>query len=350
MAALGLVPVPGLTILDELPEGFLDCSPPDLHRLLPGPTLIELPGRRATPLFVSVLLHGNEDSGLIAVQQILKAYSGKTLPRALMLLVGNVAAARHGLRCLDGQPDYNRIWPGGPDHTGTAEAMAMAQAHDRVIEREAFAAIDLHNNTGLNPQYGVVCDLDARTLQLATLFSRIAVWFRGMPGTQTASLAGKIPAITAECGQPSVPANAESAARLVEAALNLAEYSGQPVRPEDIDLYHTLAIVRVRPEVTISFGGENADLRFDPKLDHLNFRELEAGTVLGKTNQTMPLDVVDEYGCDVSAEFFTTDSGVLRLRRNAMPAMLTSEEQIIRQDCLCYLMERVPAELAGHIS
>src|SRR5579864_3080808 len=101
-------PVCGLPILDALPDGFLDCDARDLHLLLSGPTLIELEGERGPPLFVSVLLHGNEDSGLDAVQRVIRDYLGRPPPRSLMLLVGNVEAARYGLRRLDCQPDYNR--------------------------------------------------------------------------------------------------------------------------------------------------------------------------------------------------------------------------------------------------
>ena len=32
---------------------------------------------------------------------------------------------------------------------------------------------------------------------------------------------------------------------------------------------------------------------------------------------------------------------MLRLQREAMPAMLTLDARAVRQDCLCYLMERV---------
>ena len=105
----------GLAILEALPGGFLDCGARDLHLMLNGPTLIELAGERGPPLFVSILLHGNEDSGLGAVQRVIRNYQDGPLPRSLMLLVGNVEAACHGLRRLDGQPDYNRIWPGTPN-------------------------------------------------------------------------------------------------------------------------------------------------------------------------------------------------------------------------------------------
>jgi succinylglutamate desuccinylase len=83
--------------------------------VLPGPALIHLPGRRIPPLFVSVLLHGNEDTGWLAAQSVLKKYATVELPRALSLFIGNVEAARTGLRRLDGQPDYNRVWPGSEE-------------------------------------------------------------------------------------------------------------------------------------------------------------------------------------------------------------------------------------------
>jgi hypothetical protein len=328
-----------LTRLEALPDGFLDCPARELHRLFPGPALVELPGRREAPLFVSVLQHGNEDTGLNAVQQVLRAHAGKELPRALMLMVGNVAAAREGQRRLDRQPDYNRVWPGAPDLAGTPEGRAMAEVHERVLARKAFAAVDLHNNSGLNPHYGVVCSLDAPTLHLAALFSRIAVWFTGLPGTQTASFAGRLPAITAECGLPGKAANAEHAAHFLGGLLHLAEFPAQPVHRQDLDLYHTLAVVRVRPEVGLSFGEADAELELDPALDHLNFRELAAGTRFGATSHEMPLEVVDEQGRDLAAEFFSTEGGELRLKRAAIPAMLSCNERIVRQDSLCYLME-----------
>ena len=39
---------------------------------------------------------------------------------------------------------------------------------------------------------------------------------------------------------------------------------------------------------------------------------------------------------------FPIQGGVLRLQRAAMPPMLTLDERVVRQDCLCYLMERLP--------
>ena len=331
-----------LTVRETLPERFLDTPAGELHHLLPGPTLIHLPGRRQTPLFVSVLLHGNEDTGVVALQNLLRSYGGRSLPRALSLLVGNVAAARVGVRRLDQQPDYNRVWPGSTVHTASPEYAAMREVFHLIEARGVFASIDIHNNTGLNPHYCVVNRLDQAALHLALLFSRTVVWFRGLAGTQTAAFSSICPALTIECGKPGWAANEAHAAGFIEACLHLSQFPSHDVREHELDLYHTVATVRVPAQASFGFGDALADVDFDPQLDHMNFRPLDPGTVFGRTRLQQPIDVRDESGGEVTAEFFDCRDGVIRLRRAATPAMLTLDERVVRQDCLCYLMERLP--------
>ena len=330
-----------LTLRDDLPPGFLDARASELDGLLGGPTLIELPGDREAPLFVSIMMHGNEDVGLGAIQRVLRELGGRRLPRALMLLVGNVQAAARGVRRIDGQPDFNRVWPGTLDHVGTAEARAMAEVHERIIARRAFAAIDLHNNTGRNPFYSVICEHTPEVVALASHFAQRAVLFRGVPGTQTASLAGHVPAMTAECGRPGRPAHEEAAARFVLDVLASDSLSPPNGAGEPLDLYHTLGVVRVRPEVSLSFDGEAAELRLEPDIDRLNFVATAPGETLGRARHPMPLTMTDEKGRDVASDFFTVKEGELRLTRPVTPAMLTGDPRIVRQDCLGYLMERL---------
>ena len=75
-------------------------------------------------LFVSVLLHGNEDAGLKALQRLLRKYRGRPLPRAMSVFVGNVHAAAAGVRHLPEQPDFNRIWAHSDDHVSPYHQMA----------------------------------------------------------------------------------------------------------------------------------------------------------------------------------------------------------------------------------
>ncbi len=330
-----------LTTLETLPERFLDTPAHALHRILPGPTLIHLPGRRPQPLFVSVLLHGNEDSGVVALQSVLRTHAQRPLPRALSILVGNVAAARAGLRRLDGQPDYNRAWPGSERHGATPEHAAMSEVCRSMLARKVFASIDVHNNTGINPHYSVVNRLEHSVLHLALLFSRTVVWFRGLPGSQTSAFAAHCPALTVECGKPGTPANEAHAARFIEACLHLAQFPSHAVHEHDIDLYHTVATVRVPPGVSFAFGEAPADVNLHPQLDHMNFRQLAAGKAFGRSTLARPLEVRDESGRDISEAFFSARDGSIRLQRAATPAMLTPDARAIRQDCLCYLMERL---------
>ena len=88
-----------LRYYSSLPDGFLQAAPAALAGLLGGPSLIELPGARRRPLLIALLLHGNESTGLSAVQQLLARYRDTPLPRRLLLFVGNVAAAAEGDRC-----------------------------------------------------------------------------------------------------------------------------------------------------------------------------------------------------------------------------------------------------------
>jgi succinylglutamate desuccinylase len=330
-----------LTTLDAVPAGFLEVSAADLHTVLPGPTLIHLPGRRPAPLFVSALLHGNEDVGLKALQALLKRHAGGTLPRALSMFIGNVRAARQGVRRLDDEPDYNRVWPGTP----LADGPEVRMMHDVVAQMRArgvFASIDLHNNTGLNPHYGCVSRLDAPFLQLASLFSRTVVYFRTPPGVQTAAFAELCPSVTCECGKTGDPAGAAAALEFVDAVLHLESIPEHPVHAGDVHLFHTIATVKVPERASMSFDGGDADIRFVPELDHFNFRELEAGTVLGETRGEIRLDAFDDAGRDVGGELLSTGESRIRLARTLMPAMLTRDVRVVRQDCLCYLMERLP--------
>jgi hypothetical protein len=332
-----------LTVYHQLPDGLLQLPATRLHEVLPGPSLIHLSGRRQPPLFVSVLLHGNEDTGWVAAQAVLRKYAQTGLSRALSLFIGNLDAAQQQLRRLDGQPDYNRVWPGGSE-TGSLEFRMMRQVVDDMARRGVFASVDIHNNTGLNPHYACVNKLDDAFLHLATLFSRTVVYFIRPVGVQSAAFAKLCPSVTLECGKSGSSGSVEHAASFLEACLNLSEFPAHAVPHQDVDLFHTVATVKVPESLSFGFGTQGLDINFVPDLDHLNFRELERGALFAQTRAGAEacLLAMDESGADVGAHLFDCGGGQIRLKKPLMPAMLTRDERVIRQDCLCYLMERLP--------
>jgi succinylglutamate desuccinylase len=336
-----------LNELEALPSGLLDLDATGLHAALGGPTLIHLEGRREPALFVSVLLHGNETTGWEAIRELLQRYTPgggeAALPRSLALFIGNTAAAAAGLRRLDGQPDYNRVWPGG-DGSDSPERRLMAQVVARMAERGVFASVDVHNNTGPNPHYACVNVVEPRTLHLAALFGRTVVHFQRPRGVAAMAMATLCPSVTLECGRAGQVHGTEHARDYLDACLHLAEHPTHPVAAHDVDLFRTVAIVKIPAEVRFGFAGNALDLCLAGDLDRLNFRELPAGTpfgeVCGDATRGIPLDVRDDEDADVAARYFERAGRELRTRLPLMPAMLTQDVRVIRQDCLCYLMER----------
>ncbi len=331
-------PVP-LHVYHEVPAGLLEKSASQLHEILPGPSLILLPGKQEETLFVSVLLHGNEVTGWDAMRTLLDKYRQQALPRSLCLFIGNIAAARQGLRHLPDQHDYNRIWKADEESAEHAMAREVLQI---VGKLDLFAAIDIHNNTGKNPHYACINRLDPHYLSLATLFSRTVVYFIRPDTVMSMAMTPHCPAVTVECGQPGQPQGMMHAVEYLDACLHLADFPEHPVASQDMDVYHTVATVRIPPQLEIGFGDENVDVCLLPDIDRFNFNELPAGTAFGRVRQPrMPFDVRDEQGKEVSARYFEVNDGWIQLRKPVMPSMLTLDREIIRQDCLCYLMERL---------
>jgi len=331
-------------ILDHLPQRLLQHSAKALARYLDGPTLIHLPGRKPNPLFVSVLQHGNETSGWDAVRRLLTGrYQRDPLPRSLALFIGNIDAAAAGRRHLPDQPDMNRCWPGS-QHARTPWHDMLADVTRHVRTLKPFASIDVHNNTGENPHYAAVNRIDARALNLASRFSRTVIYFTEPSGVQSAAFIDFCPAVTLECGPPGKRGGTDHAMAYLESTLNLDDLAEHWPHPEDLDLFHVTAVVRVSEETRFRFGetGNDVELTFDARLDRLNFTELPPGTSLATTTRPdTALRAVDTEGVDRTDHWFYRDGNRLLLQRPAMPAMLTTDVEAVRQDCLCYLMERM---------
>jgi len=337
--------------LNHLPEGLLERPASALYQQLTGPTLVHLQGREKRPLVVSVIQHGNEVTGWEAVRRLLKhRYPHNELPRSLLVLIGNPLAAKHRLRRLDEQPDFNRCWPGG-NEMDSAYTRLFRQIYDRMRELNPLAVIDLHNNTGLNPHYAAVNLIRPDFLRLASLFSSKVVYFTMPAGTLSLAMSEHCPSLTVECGQAGEIHGTDHSLAFLETCLHLDSISTSPIAADAVHLYHMVATVRVNDNVLFGFGRVPAELALREDLDQFNFCELPPGTTFGSLNNPtrQPLFAVNPEGLDVTRDYFSFDQGRVQTIRETMPSMLTLDRRVIQQDCLCYLMDRIHYEFDAEV-
>ena len=329
-----------LTVYESLPKGILECDASDLHRILPGPSLIHLTGEKKQPLFVSVLLHGNETTGWYAVRELLTQYRDKRLPRSLSLFIANIEAARYGKRHLEHQPDFNRIWKLDEQHD---EIEMVHEVMRQMEHRDVFACVDIHNNSGRNPHYACVNRLTSPFFQLAKLFADTVVYFIKPDTVLSLAFANLCPAVTIECGKPEDGNGVQHALNYLQSVLGLDEFDEHSQDVRDIRVFHTVAIVKLKRGISIGLQGENTSIEVSHELDQMNFTELPPGTCIARTHldEFMPIEVLNEFGRDVAEKYFRVKDGALILITEAMPSMLTLDMDIVQQDCLCYLMERL---------
>jgi len=335
-----------LTEFDHLPPGLLERPASALHHALDGPTLIHLEGKNPQPLFVTVLQHGNEVTGWEAIRRLLKShYEFDQLPRSLSILIGNVQAAKHRLRRLDDQLDYNRCWPGG-NHADSDIGKMFQQVTDRVRSLDPIAAVDIHNNTGLNPHYAAINRIRPKFLRLASYFSSKVVYFTMPAGTQSLALSEFCPSTTLECGQAGEIHGTDHSIGFLETCMHLSDIPTTALDADDVHLFHMVATVRVHDDALFGFGRVPTEIAFRENLDVLNFQELPAGISLGDVNggPARPLVATDIDGVDVTGQYFRFDRCQIETVREIMPSMLTLDRRVIQQDCLCYLMERIHFE------
>ena len=214
---------------------------------------------------------------------------------------------------------------------------------DRILEYDPWACVDIHNNTGLNPHYAAVNRVRPEHLRLASCFAPKVVYFTRPKGTMSHAFSDYIPSSTLECGQAGNIHGTDHTLAFLETLLHIDDLSSLPLDPEEVQLFHMRATVKVPEEVLFGFGAVPTDLALRSDLDTLNFRELPPGTSLGKVTNGhgRPVRATDIRGRDVTSYYFHVDGGQLVTARPVMPSMLTLDRRVIRQDCLCYLMERL---------
>ena len=329
-----------LKISDCIPPGFLDVKPHEITEVMEHPSLIHLKGETGPPLFISILLHGNEFSGLLILQKILKKYSDRSLPKSLVIFIGNPAASAQRVRHLSDQPDFNRIWNGHSAYESSITTPLLQYVKDQKIQ----AAVDIHNNSGRNPIYGCINRKEKEFIQLAQLFSKNIVYFTKPDSVLSMTLSGICPTMVIECGLPGNIPGITTAVKCIETLINKEEkWKESEIQVSHI--YHTCATLYIEPDSIISFDSQpvlgNNHFCLSDNLDELNFKKIEPGTILGKVSDPNRIKLINEKGENIFGCFFSIIENQLRVKSSFIPSMFTKNAEIAKSDCLGYVMEKI---------
>jgi gamma-glutamyl:cysteine ligase YbdK (ATP-grasp superfamily) len=331
---------------DEIPAGI-----EDFLRWLGGPTLIRVAGRdRSRTRAVSTLIHGNEPSGVRAVHAWLRA--GNPPAVDTVFFIGAVAAALappgFDHRQLPGAADLNRRFR-QPFEGREGEIASEALRLLRGVQPEAL--VDLHNNSGHSPPYGVGPRAGAEELELVACFAGRFVHSRLRLGALVEATQADFPSVTIECGCSGDP-EADAVARAgLEQYLGVPRFGGREERETAVEILADPVRVRLRPGVRLAFGQQRdaeADLTMLAEIDRRNFRPMPAGESIGWLGERSdwPIEALDADGHDVSHELFEARDGMLRSRREGIPLMMTTDSRIALSDCLFYLVRRAERDSA----
>ena len=304
---------------------------------------MRLAGRDGSRIrIVSALLHGNEPSSARALHRWLLQRAAPATE--VWLLFGAVRAAlaeppfTH--RFLPDEGDLNRCWqaPFASPSARRAEELLAA-----FTDCDAEALLDLHNNTGHNPPYGVGPRDDPAVLGLVSLFGELFVHSPLRMGTLVEATAPCFPSAAIECGRSGDPAADDVAFRGLRRFLELDSLAGLHAEADRIRVLGDPIRVTLRPGTRLSFESSprpDADLTLDPEIDRHNFQPLEPGTRLGwLADGALPLSAHDASGTDRAAELFLVDGHDLRVARPWIPVMMTTDAHAATLDCLFYAVQ-----------
>lgn len=316
----------------------------DFLNWLGGPALLRIAGRdRGRTRVVSVLMHGNEPSGLRALHAWLRE---RELPATdVLAFVGAVEAARllplFSHRMVPERPDLNRCFR--PPFQGV-EGEIAGELLEWVMRLKPEAVVDLHNNTGRNPIYGVSHRAVVVPWKLASLFTHRFVYSPIALATFVEACQFHFPAVTIECGQAGDPrADADGLA-------GLRRFLHRP-RLDDIELapgaelFLTPSRLYLDPHVPLAFSDRSVPgkaLTLDCELDRENFQTVPVGRVIGwlAPQAPWPFRVPGPEGREISHEYFERRGNEVVTRRPWIPIMLTTSVSAALGDCLCYLAEK----------
>ncbi len=261
-----------------------------------------------------------------------------------MCFIGAVEAARTlpPSRVVAGRNDLNRCFVQPPDDANGALASELL---DLLRRADPEALIDVHNNSGHNPAYGVLVDTRPASLALVEFFTARAVLNQLHLGTLIEAQVDRCPSVVIECGQAGAPQADEVAYRGLCAYLEAEELPAAPTQA--VQVYRNSVRFELAAGVSLAFvragQSRSTSLALRADLEAFNFQCVPRGEVLGWCEgESLPLIARDQSGDDRASDYLYVEAGTLCAKREFTPIMMSTRPEVVINDCLCYLVDEHP--------
>ena len=310
----------------------------DFLKHLEGPTLIDVPGTdHSRYRAIVTLLHGNEPSGLKAVDQLLRH---NIIPATdLTIIIASVNAALHppvlSHRFLPWEADMNRCFdpPCITDQNRLAEAIIT-----ELDTRKPEAVVDTHNTSAHSEPFAV-CLADTESIrQLTGIFADNLVVMDQTLGTLLERGNMDNPWLTVEFGGIMDPRADTLAFETLVSFITSQELFEQPSKPMQT-LYHPLRLEIVE-DARIHYSSSvihNSHITMFNTIDQLNFQRIEAGTPLGWLSPDgLEWFRIRGGNKEKVENYFCNNNGFLTTRKPFTLFMSTTDPYIAQKDCLLY--------------
>ncbi len=321
-----------------------DLPPSEIEFLetLGGPTLIAVPGADPTRTRVATtLLHGNEPSGLRAMHRWLR--TGRYPVTNTLLFIASVDTAlrepHFSFRHFPERRDFNRCF--GPPWSDREGALAE-EVLSTIRSTEPECLIDLHNNTGHNPAYGVAFRVGEAELGLVALFADRVVHAPFSLSTLVEATADICPSVTIECGCSGAPEADDVARAGLENFLGRDDLALR-LPGRSMSVLDGPVRVSLANDMSLAFGdvaNPEVHLTISADIDRHNFELLPGGAPIGwvQPGTAWPLEARRADGTECSHEMFRVRADVLETRHEFIPIMMTTKPEIAKSDCLFYVV------------
>ncbi len=328
-------------VIGKFDPAIVDGKVEDFLRALQGPTAFFIKGRQQDRCRALVtLLHGNEPSGVKALQRWLK--SGATPVVNVVCIVASVDAALRtppfSHRVVPGKRDLNRCFRAPFDDS---QGEIAEQILEILTDAQPEAVVDIHNTSGSGPGFGVAVSSDEQHQALVSLFSDVLVTNDLRIGALMEIADHLCPTATIECGGRMDRQADELAFRGIQAFMNEPQILSRDVQCVDVNIVQNPVRLELDADCGLTYAStreDNYDLVLLPDIERLNYGAVAEGTHLGWVGERGQniFRALDHDSNSVVDELIRIEGDKLYTAQALKLFMVTNDAQIAKMDCLLY--------------